>query len=239
MMHKVLALAMCAVAAEAFAPSFMGQGLALRQAKASSALSMKIELAPLPYDYTALEPKIGKQTLEIHHDKHHAKYVNVANQMIEGTEMEKDDCAIIVMKAHKAGNQGLFNNAAQSWNHDFYWKCMKPSGGGEATGAIADQIKKDFGSYDEFKTQFETAGNTAFGSGWAWLSWDGSKLVVDKTIGAGNPITEGKTPVLTMDVWEHAYYLNYQNKRADYVVDFLGSLVNWDFVNEQFAAAKK
>jgi len=238
MMSKVLALAMCAATAEAFSPSFMGQGLGLRQAKSASALSMKIELAPLPYDYTALEPKIGKQTLEIHHDKHHAKYVNVANQMIEGTEMEGDDTATIVMKAHKAGNQGLFNNAAQAWNHDFYWKCMKPGGGGEPTGAIADQIKKDFGSYDEFKKQFDTAGNTAFGSGWAWLSWDGSKLVVDKTIGAGNPITDGKKPVLTMDVWEHAYYLNYQNKRADYIVDFLGELVNWDFVNEQFAAAK-
>jgi len=151
MLSKVVALAMCAATAEAFAPSFMGQGLGLRQAKSNSALSMKIELAPLPYDYTALEPKIGKQTLEIHHDKHHAKYVNVANQMIEGTEMEGDDTATIVMKAHKAGNQGLFNNAAQAWNHDFYWKCMKPSGGGEPTGAIGDQIKKDFGSYDEFK----------------------------------------------------------------------------------------
>ena len=125
---------------------------------------MKIELAPLPYDYTALEPKIGKQTLEIHHDKHHAKYVNVANQMIEGTEMEKDDAEAIFMKAHKDGNAGLFNNAAQAWNHDFYWKCMKPGGGGEPTGAIAEQIKKDFGSYDEFKKQFDVAGNTAFGS---------------------------------------------------------------------------
>merc|ERR1712216_651357 len=110
---------------------------------------------------------------------------------------------------------------------------------GEPTGAIAEQIKKDFGSDDEFKKQFDVAGNTAFGSGWAWLSWDGSKLVVDKTIGAGNPITEGKKPVLTMDVWEHAYYLNYQNKRADYIVDFLGELVNWDFVNAEFARANK
>merc|ERR1719440_2488186 len=219
-MSKILGLALCVSTAQAFAPSFMGQGLNLRQAKASSALSMKIELAPLPYDYTALEPKIGKQTLEIHRDKHHAKYVNVANQMIEGTEMEKDDAEAIFMKAHKDGNAGLFNNAAQAWNHDFYWKCMKPGGGGEPTGAIAEQIKKDFGS------------------GWAWLSWDGSKLVVDKTIGAGNPITEGKKPVLTMDVWEHAYYLNYQNKRADYIVDFLGELVNWDFVNAEFAKAK-
>ena len=163
-LSQILGLALCVSTAQAFAPSFMGQGLNLRQAKASSALSMKIELAPLPYDYTALEPKIGKQTLEIHHDKHHAKYVNVANQMIEGTEMEKDDAEAIFMKAHKDGNAGLFNNAAQAWNHDFYWKCMKPGGGGEPTGAIAEQIKKDFGSYDEFKKQFDVAGNTAFGS---------------------------------------------------------------------------
>ena len=180
---------------------------------------------------------VRPRPLQIHHDKHHAKYVTVANQMIEGTEMESDDCVTIVKKSHKAGNQGLFNNAAQSWNHDFYWKCMKPKGGGPATGAVGAQIVKDFGSYEKFRTEFETAGNTAFGSGWAWLAWDGSKLVVDKTVGAGNPITEGKTPLLTMDVWEHAYYLDAKNKRADYIVDFLDALVNWDFVNANFAAA--
>jgi len=237
-MLKTVLFALCISASQCYVPSFMGQGLGLRAAKGSS-LSMKIELAPLPYDYTALEPKISKSTLEFHHDKHHAKYVNVANQMIEGTEMEADDCATIVMKSHKAGNQALFNNAAQSWNHDFYWKCMKSGGGGPATGALAQQIDKDFGSYEAFRKQFEDAGNTAFGSGWAWLSWDGSKLVVDKTIGAGNPLTEGKTPVLTMDVWEHAYYLDSLNKRADYIVDFLDALVNWDYVNANFAAATK
>uniref|UniRef100_A0A7S0VVA7 Superoxide dismutase n=1 Tax=Hemiselmis tepida TaxID=464990 RepID=A0A7S0VVA7_9CRYP len=228
-----------ACVAQAFMPSagFSGARPSLRQA-AKADIAMKIELAPLPYDYTALEPKIGKQTLTIHHDKHHAKYVNVANQMIEGTDMEGDDCATIVMKAHKESNQGLFNNAAQAWNHDFYWQCMKPGGGGEPTGELMDQIKKDFGSFDEFKKQFDVAGNTAFGSGWAWLSWDGKKLVVDKTIGAGNPITEGKTPILTMDVWEHAYYLDYQNMRATYATDFIESLVNWDFVAKNLAAAK-
>mmetsp|Transcript_81104 Transcript_81104/g.118766 ORF Transcript_81104/g.118766 Transcript_81104/m.118766 type:complete len:297 (+) Transcript_81104:37-927(+) len=238
-MRLFCALSMCVVSAQAFAPSiFLRQELSLRQILPVSALSMKIDLAPLPYDYTALEPTISKRTLEIHHDKHHAKYVNVANQMIEGTEMEAEDCAAIVMKAHKTGNKGLFNNAAQAWNHDFYWKCMQPGGGGAATGPIGERIIQDFGSYDEFRTQFEAAGNTAFGSGWAWLSWDGGKLVVDKSIGAANPITDGKTPLLTMDVWEHAYYLDQTNKRADYIVDFLDVLVNWDFVNANLASAQ-
>ncbi|KAJ1478963.1 Mn-superoxide dismutase [Baffinella frigidus] len=199
---------------------------------------MKIELPPLPYSYTALEPLISKTTLEIHHDKHHAKYVNVANQMIEGTEMEGDDVETIMTKAHTANNAGLFNNAAQSWNHAFYWDCMKAGGGGEPTGALAEQITKDFGTFDDFKKQFDVAGNTAFGSGWAWLSWDGAKLVVDKTIGAGNPMTDGKKPILTMDVWEHAYYVDYKNMRATYVTNFIDKLVNWDFVSANFAKAK-
>mmetsp|Transcript_32068 Transcript_32068/g.66370 ORF Transcript_32068/g.66370 Transcript_32068/m.66370 type:complete len:239 (+) Transcript_32068:26-742(+) len=238
MYSKAFFLASIAVAANAFAPSFLGGRLSLRQGAPTSAVSMKIELPPLPYEYTALEPKISKTTLTIHHDKHHAKYVNVANQMIEGTEMENDDCETIFMKAHKDGNVGLFNNAAQAWNHAFYWESMKSGGGGKPTGDIATQIEKDFGSYDKFKEEFSTAGNTAFGSGWAWLSWDGKKLVVDKTIGAGNPITDGKKPVLTMDVWEHAYYVDYQNMRGDYVNTFLDELVNWDNVNEVFAKAK-
>jgi len=194
-----------------------------------------VALPKLPYEYTALEPLIGKQTLEIHHDKHHAKYVSVTNEMIAGTEMEKDDVVTIFKKALEAKNQPLFNNAAQSWNHAFYWECMKAKGGGAPAGKLADAITKDFGSLDEFKKQFAVAGNTAFGSGWAWLCKDATgKLVVTKTIGAGNPITEGLTPILTMDVWEHAYYLNYQNMRATYVTDFMEKLVNWDFVAKNF-----
>uniref|UniRef100_A0A7S0Q8E1 Superoxide dismutase n=1 Tax=Cryptomonas curvata TaxID=233186 RepID=A0A7S0Q8E1_9CRYP len=241
MISKAVLVLSLASSALAFAPAsgFLGSGIQLRQGSNRGGVSMKIELAPLPYDYTALEPKISKTTLTIHHDKHHAKYVTVANQMIEGTEMEKDDCTTIVLKAHKAANQPLFNNAAQAWNHEFYWNSMKANGGGAPTGALADQINKDFGSFDAFKTKFAEAGNTAFGSGWAWLSWDGSKLVVDKTIGAGNPVTEGKTPLVTMDVWEHAYYVDYQNMRATYVTTFLDSLVNWDFVAANFAKAKK
>jgi len=190
-----------------------------------------ISLPDLPYEYTALEPHLGKQTLEIHHDKHHAKYVSVTNEMIAGTEMESDDVETIIIKAHEAKNQGLFNNAAQSWNHAFYWECMKKSGGGAPTGKLAEAIDAAFGSYDDFKKEFAVAGNTAFGSGWAWLCKDkDGKLSVTKTIGAGNPMTDGLTPILTMDVWEHAYYLDYQNLRAKYVDTFLDSLVNWDFV---------
>mmetsp|Transcript_65922 Transcript_65922/g.148769 ORF Transcript_65922/g.148769 Transcript_65922/m.148769 type:complete len:232 (-) Transcript_65922:171-866(-) len=209
--------------ASAFVPA-MTRGF--RAAKPLAAIA----LPPLPYDYDALEPHLGKQTLEIHHDKHHAKYVSVTNEMIAGTEMEDDDVEAIIMKAHESKNQGLFNNAAQSWNHAFYWECMKSGGGGKPSGKLAEMIDRDFGSFDDFKKEFAVAGNTAFGSGWAWLNYDGKKLSVTKTIGAGNPITDGLTPVLTMDVWEHAYYLNYQNLRAKYVDTFMDSLVNWDFV---------
>mmetsp|Transcript_19834 Transcript_19834/g.40754 ORF Transcript_19834/g.40754 Transcript_19834/m.40754 type:complete len:236 (+) Transcript_19834:15-722(+) len=233
-MSKVTAVGLALVGlTNAFVP-FVAQGRGvLPRAKPLAAVS----LPPLPYEYTALEPFIGKQTLEIHHDKHHAKYVSVTNEMIAGTEMEGDDVVTIFKKADAAKNQGLFNNAAQSYNHAFYWECMKKGGGGAPTGALAAAIEKDFGSLDEFKKQFTVAGNTAFGSGWAWLCKDeAGKLSVTKTIGAGNPLTDNLTPILTMDVWEHAYYLDYQNVRAKYVDTFLESLVNWDFVAANFAA---
>mmetsp|Transcript_9926 Transcript_9926/g.28188 ORF Transcript_9926/g.28188 Transcript_9926/m.28188 type:complete len:234 (-) Transcript_9926:531-1232(-) len=196
-----------------------------------------VSLPDLPYEYTALEPHVSKATLEVHHDKHHAKYVAVTNEMIAGTEMEGDDVEAIIIKAHEASNQGLFNNAAQSWNHAFYWDCMAPNGGGAPSGKLAEMIDSAFGSFDDFKKEFAVAGNTAFGSGWAWLAYDGSKLVVTKTIGAGNPMTDGLKPVLTMDVWEHAYYLDYQNVRAKYVDTFMDKLVNWDFVAKNLEEA--
>ena len=189
-----------------------------------------VELADLPYDYNALEPHIGEQTLKIHHDKHHAKYVTTTNAMTAGTELEGKDVVTILRSAY-GKDQGLFNNAAQSFNHDFYWKCMKPGGGGKPSAKLFSMIEKDFGSFDNFLTEFKTAGNTAFGSGWAWLVHTPSGLKVTKTIGADCPLTEeGSTPILTMDVWEHAYYLNYQNMRATYVDTFMDKLVNWDFV---------
>jgi superoxide dismutase, Fe-Mn family len=187
-------------------------------------------LPPLPYAYDALAPHLNQQTLEIHHDKHHAKYVNTCNDMIAGTDMENKD-VVEILRAAYGQNQGLFNNAAQSYNHAFYWNCMKPNGGGKPSGKLMELIEKDFGSFDAFKTEFINAGATAFGSGWAWLSMTPDGLKVSKTIGADNPLTtEGWTPLLTMDVWEHAYYLDYQNLRPTYEEVFMDKLVNWDFV---------
>jgi Fe-Mn family superoxide dismutase len=199
---------------------------------------MAYELPALPYDYTALEPCISKSTLEFHHDKHHAAYVTNYNKAVEGTEYASQTLEkVIAATAGDASKAGIFNNGAQAWNHSFYWQCMKPGGGGTPTGALADKIAADFGSFDEFVSQFKTAGATQFGSGWAWLVLDGGTLKVVKTPNAENPIAHGQTPLLTMDVWEHAYYLDYQNRRPDYIGDFLGKLVNWDFVAENLANA--
>lgn len=199
---------------------------------------MAYELPALPYDYTALEPHISKSTLEFHHDKHHAKYVNNYNEMSTSAGMgDKSIEEVIKATYNKPDHTGLFNNAAQAWNHTFYWNCLKPSGGGEPTGALADKIKADFGSYDKFKEEFKKAATSQFGSGWAWLVLDNGTLKVAKTLNADNPVAMGQTPLLTCDVWEHAYYLDYQNKRPDYVDTFLSSLVNWDFVAEQMTKA--
>lgn len=193
----------------------------------------------MPYAYTALEPFIGEQTLKIHHDKHHAKYVTVTNTMIAGTELEGKDVVTILRKAFGT-NQALFNNAAQSYNHAFYWDCMKPNGGGKPTGKLMEMIASTWGDYDKFRAEFINAGMTAFGSGWAWLVWTPSGLKISKTIGADCPLTNaGEVPLLTMDVWEHAYYLNYQNMRNTYAETFMDKLVNWDFVAKQLESASK
>jgi Fe-Mn family superoxide dismutase len=199
---------------------------------------MAYKLPSLPYDYTALQPYISKNTLEFHHDKHHAAYVNNFNAAVAGTEMDSLSLEeAIKAVAGDASKAGIFNNAAQAWNHSFYWKCMKPSGGGTPAGALADKINADFGSFDKFVEAFKAAGATQFGSGWAWLVLDSGTLKVTKTLNADNPITAGQIPLLTMDVWEHAYYLDYQNRRPDYIGDFVTKLINWDFVAENFAAA--
>ncbi|MBV5260366.1 superoxide dismutase [Synechococcus moorigangaii CMS01] len=199
---------------------------------------MGYELPALPYDYTALEPHISKSTLEFHHDKHHAGYVNNYNNAVAGTDMDSKSIEdVIKAAAADPAKAGLFNNAAQAWNHSFYWNCMKPGGGGQPTGALADKINADFGSFEKFVEAFKAAGATQFGSGWAWLVLDNGTLKVTKTGNAGNPMTEGQVPLLTMDVWEHAYYLDYQNRRPDYINTFLTSLVNWDFVAANLAAA--
>ncbi|MFB2837266.1 superoxide dismutase [Floridanema evergladense] len=198
---------------------------------------MAIELAPLPFDYSALDPKMSKSTLEFHHDKHHAAYVTNLNKLIEGTELADKSLEEIVVTSFKEGKTPIFNNAGQVWNHNFFWQSLKPGGGGTPTGALADKINADFGSFDKFKEEFKTAATTQFGSGWAWLVVDNGTLKVTKTPNAENPVVHGQTPLLTLDVWEHAYYLDYQNKRPDFITTYLESLVNWDFAAENFSKA--
>ena len=193
---------------------------------------MAITLPDLPYAKNALEPHISARTLEFHHDKHHKAYVDNANKLLEGTDLAQLDLEAIIKKvAGDPSKAGIFNNAAQVWNHSFYWKCMKPGGGGAPTGAIAQKINAGFGSYEKFVEEFKNAGTTQFGSGWAWLVLDGSSLKITKTPNAENPMVQGMKPLLVVDVWEHAYYLDYQNRRPDYLTTFVDRLISWDFVN--------
>ena len=193
---------------------------------------MAITLPDLPYAKNALEPHISARTLEFHYDKHHKAYVDNANKLLEGTDLARLDLEAIIKKvAGDPSKAGIFNNAAQVWNHSFYWKCMKPGGGGAPTGAIAQKITADFGSYEKFVEAFKNAGATQFGSGWAWLVLDGSSLKITKTPNAENPMVQGMKPLLVVDVWEHAYYLDYQNRRPDYLTTFVDKLIFWDFVN--------
>ncbi|MDJ0773955.1 MAG: superoxide dismutase [Mastigocoleus sp. MO_167.B18] len=199
---------------------------------------MAYALPDLPYDYTALEPYISRKTLEFHHDKHHAAYVKKFNDAVKGTELDSKSIEeVIKAVANDASKVGIFNNAAQAWNHSFYWNCMKPNAGGTPTGELAKKIDADFGSFEKFVEAFKNAGATQFGSGWAWLVLDSGTLKVSKTLNADNPLTSNQVPLLTMDVWEHAYYLDYQNKRPEYIDTFLSKLVNWDFVAENLTAA--
>ena len=188
-----------------------------------------------------LQPHISAETLEFHHGKHHNAYVVKLNELIAGSELENKSLEeIILATSGKADKAAIFNNAAQVWNHTFYWHSMKPSGGGAPLGAIAQKITQDFGSVEAFTEAFKNAGATQFGSGWAWLVLDTSgKLEVVKTPNAEVPFTSGKTPLLTMDVWEHAYYLDYQNCRPDYMTMFLGNLVNWEFANSNLGSGAK
>ena len=198
---------------------------------------MAFTLPDLPYAQDALAPHISGETLSFHHGKHHKAYVDKANDAIKGTDYEGLSLEEVIKKSWSEKNMGVFNNAAQIWNHTFYWNSMTPNGGGQPTGAIAEAIDKSFGSFDKFVEEFKAAGAGQFGSGWAWLVKNGDKLEVRKTLNAENPITDGVTPLLTMDVWEHAYYLDYQNRRPDYIGDFLDKLVNWDFANQNLANA--
>jgi len=192
---------------------------------------MAIELPPLPFDKNALEPHISAETLEFHYGKHHQAYVNNLNGMIEGTEFAGMALEEIIRKA----SGGMFNNAAQVWNHTFYWKSLSPNGGGDPSGKLADALAKTFGSVDAFREQFSTAAAGNFGSGWTWLVQrpDGSLAIVN-TSNAATPITGDDKPLLTIDVWEHAYYIDYRNARPKYVEAFW-NLVNWDFAASNMA----
>ncbi|MDJ0683084.1 MAG: superoxide dismutase [Alphaproteobacteria bacterium] len=199
---------------------------------------MPFELPALPYAQDALEPHITANTLSFHHGKHHNTYVTNLNNLTKDTDMA-DQSLEEIMKATAgdASKAGVFNNAAQVWNHTFFWHSMSPNGGGAPTGAIAEKIEADFGGYDKFVEAFKAAATTQFGSGWAWLVLDGGVLKATKTGNADSPLAHGQTPILTLDVWEHAYYLDFQNRRPDYIGTFLDSLVNWDFANQNLAAA--
>lgn len=189
-------------------------------------------LPPLPFAIDALEPHMSKTTFEFHHGKHHQAYVTNLNNLLPNSGLEAESLENIILKTHNdAAKVGIFNNAAQVWNHTFFWSCMKPNGGGKPTGKVLEMINASFGSFDEFVTQFKQAAATQFGSGWAWLVQDGTTLKIVKTGNAGTPMTDGLNALLTCDVWEHAYYLDYQNRRPDYVTTFLDHLVNWDFVS--------
>ncbi len=197
-----------------------------------------IKLPSLPYKADALEPYISEKTIRFHYGKHHSGYVKKLNRMIKGTAYANLDLEAIIQKTRgSAGETGIFNNAAQVFNHTFYWNSMKPGGGGAPAGIIAEKIKTDFGSYDAFKKAFASAALSQFGSGWAWLVKDGDALKIIKTANADTP-AEGLIPLLTVDVWEHAYYLDYQNRRAEYVDAYLEHLVNWEFVETNLVGQK-
>jgi len=193
---------------------------------------MAITLPELPYPKNALAPFVSEKTLEFHYGKHHNAYVVNANKLLEGTDLAQEAPETIIKKTAGDGSKvGIFNNVAQAWNHAFYWRCMKPGGGGPPTGAIAQKINADFGTYQKFCDELKNAGATQFGSGWAWLVLKEGRLQVIKTPNADTPIAHGLKPLVTVDVWEHAYYLDYQNRRVDYLQAFVEKLINWDFVN--------
>ncbi len=202
----------------------------------------EITLPSLPYAKNDLQPYVSSDTLDYHHGKHHKAYVDNLNNLLLGTELRSKSLEEIIMRsANDSAMQGIFNNAAQVWNHTFYWHSMMPKGGGSPKGSLLQQITKDFGSFEEFKIAFKQGGATQFGSGWVWLCWDAkaAKLVVIKTANADLPMVKGLQALLTADVWEHAYYLDYQNRRPDYLDVFLNNLANWDFASANFDNVEK
>ena len=195
---------------------------------------MTFELPSLPYANDALAPYMSSETLDFHHGKHHQTYVTNLNNLVKETDMKDSSLEEIVVKSSKDSSMaGIFNNAGQHWNHILFWQCMKPNGGGSMPSELESRITSDLGGIDQFKEAFIQAGTTQFGSGWAWLVIDNGKLVVTKSPNASNPLVDGMKPILGCDVWEHSYYIDYRNKRPDYLKAFLDSLVNWEFVASQ------
>ena len=199
---------------------------------------MAFTLPDLPYAQDALEPHYSANTLSFHHGKHHNAYINKTNELIAGSDLDGKSVEEVIAAAHAAGNKGLFNQSAQIWNHTFFWNSMKPGGGGAPSGELASMIDASFGSLEEFKKQFVASAVGNFGSGWTWLVKEGNALKIVNTDDADTPlVTDGQTPLFTVDVWEHAYYLDYQNLRPKFVETFLDKLVNWDFAAENLAKA--
>ena len=195
---------------------------------------MSFELPSLPYANDALAPYMSAETLDFHHGKHHQTYVTNLNNLLKDNELQGASLEDIVVKSSKDTSMaGIFNNAGQHWNHILFWQCMKPNGGGSIPSELEARLNSDFGSVDQFKEAFIQAGTTQFGSGWSWLAIDNGKLVVTKSANASNPLVDGMKPILGCDVWEHSYYIDYRNKRPDYLKAFLDSLVNWEFVASQ------
>ena len=195
---------------------------------------MSFELPSLPYANDALAPYMSAETLDFHHGKHHQTYVTNLNNLLKDNELQGASLEDIVVKSSKDTSMaGIFNNAGQHWNHILFWQCMKPNGGGSIPSELEARLNSDFGSVDQFKEAFVQAGTTQFGSGWAWLAINNGKLVVTKSANASNPLVDGMKPILGCDVWEHSYYIDYRNKRPDYLKAFLDSLVNWEFVASQ------
>lgn len=197
---------------------------------------MQITLPQLPYAYDALEPHISRTTLEVHHGKHHRAYVEKVKTLAREVHLADQPLERIIQQtAGQDSHRALFNNAAQAWNHAFYWRSLRPGGGGEPRGEIAERVQTDLGGYGSFVERFAAAATGQFGSGWAWLVLDGNKLKVTQTANADTPLAHGQTPLLTIDVWEHAYYLDYQNRRADYAAAVIEHLINWDFANRNLS----
>jgi Fe-Mn family superoxide dismutase len=194
---------------------------------------MSFTLPALPYAYDALEPYMSRETLEYHHDKHHNAYVTTGNNLLKGSGLE-DKSLEDVVKGAFGKNAGLFNNAAQHYNHQHFWNWMKKGGGGQPPEKLLKKINEDLGGYDKFKEDFVQAGATQFGSGWCWLAWQNGKLAITKTPNGENPLVHGGTPILGCDVWEHSYYIDYRNRRPDYLKAFVDSLINWDYVERLY-----